>query len=289
VCEVAGSVKRWQNQQRACHFRNLCESTLWIKLINEYGTCRYIKQRGQLSVTLHQTVLTALEQRALRYQNSKTYEDLEDKRLLDEAINEKGTVPCANVGGEEASHVNVEEQLIKEIREVLDYLLEVHGVPPGWKGEGITRLMYENMNGLQSTLLSKNEKLEKARRVINDLQADIVCYNEHMQNLRHRLNRNGFRQMFNGGETELRAIASNNVHEEVGKFQEGSTAMMTYGNLIQQFDPEGSGCDDLGLGRWTFMRFVGDDKIVTQVICGYSPCANKKRIWAQCTSNTANI
>ncbi len=82
-------------------------------------------------MTLHQTVLTALEQRALWYQNSKTYEELEDKRLLDEAINETGTVPCANVGGDKASHVNVEEQLIKEIREVLDYLLEVHGVPQG--------------------------------------------------------------------------------------------------------------------------------------------------------------
>ncbi len=45
-------------------------------------------------------------------------------------------------------------------------LLEVHGVPPGRKGEGVTRLIYENLNGLQSTLLSKNEKLEKARRVI---------------------------------------------------------------------------------------------------------------------------
>jgi hypothetical protein len=87
-------------------------------------------------VTLHQTVLTALEQKALCYQNSKTYEELEDKRLLDEAIDKTETVPCANVGGEEASHVNVEEQLINEIREVSDYLLKVHGVPPGWKGEG---------------------------------------------------------------------------------------------------------------------------------------------------------
>ncbi len=148
--------------------------------------------------------------------------------------------------------------------------------------------MYENLNGLQSTLSSKNKKLEKARRVIVDLQVDIVCYNEHRQNLWHKSNRYGFRQMFNGGEMELQAIALNNVHKYVGKFQEGGTAMMTYGGLIQQFDPEGSGRDGLDLGRWTFMRFVGDDKIVTQVICGYSPVPIKRRIWAQCTSNTAN-
>jgi len=83
--------------------------------------------------------------------------------------------------------------------------------------------------------------------------------------------------MFNGGETDLRAIASHNVHESVGKYQEGGTAVLSYGNLIQQFDPEGSGRDDLGLGRWTYMRFVGVARIVTRVICGYSPCANKKK------------
>jgi hypothetical protein len=58
--------------------------------------------------------------------------------------------------------------------------------------------MYENLNGLQS-MLSKNEKLNKARQVINDLQADVVCYNEHHQNLKHKANRNGFCQILMGG------------------------------------------------------------------------------------------
>jgi hypothetical protein len=83
------------------------------------------------------------------------------------------------LGGDEMSCFNVEENLIKEIRGVSDYLLEVHGVPPGWKGEGITRLIYEKLNGLESLLSRKNEKLEKVRQVIDDLQVDIVCYNEY--------------------------------------------------------------------------------------------------------------
>jgi hypothetical protein len=153
-------------------------------------------------VTLHQNVLTALEHRALRYQNRKSYKELEDERLMDEAIDETGTVPCPIAGGDEESQVIVEDQLRKEIREVSDYLLKVHGVPPGRKGEGITRLIYKKLNGLQSTLSNKIEKLEKACRVIDDLQADVVCYNKHRQNLRHNANRNGFRQMFNGGETD---------------------------------------------------------------------------------------
>jgi hypothetical protein len=87
-------------------------------------------------VTLHQNVLTALEHQALRYQNSKSYKELEDERLLDDAINETGTVPRSNAGDDEEIRVNVEEQLKKEIREVSDYLLEVHGVPPGGMERG---------------------------------------------------------------------------------------------------------------------------------------------------------
>jgi hypothetical protein len=80
-----------------------------------------------------------------------------------------------------------------------------------------------------------------------------------------------------GGETGLREIASNNANKDAGKFQEGGTTMMTYGELIQHFDPEGSGCNELGIVRWTYMWFIGDDRIVTRIICGYSPCANKKK------------
>jgi hypothetical protein len=62
---------------------------------------------------------------------------------------------------------------------VSEYLLELHGLPPERKGGGVTRLIYGNLNGLQSTMLSKNEKLEKARRLIDDLKADMGCNNEH--------------------------------------------------------------------------------------------------------------
>ena len=65
---------------------NLCDSTQRIKIIDEFGTHQYIKQQGHLNVTQHQTVLTTLESRALRYQNSQTYEEVEDEQLLDEAI-----------------------------------------------------------------------------------------------------------------------------------------------------------------------------------------------------------
>jgi hypothetical protein len=216
-CEVAGSVQRRQNQRRASCFRNLCETTHRIQLINEFGTWQYIQQWGQLNVTQHLLVLTTLEQRVRRYQESQSNEELEDERLLDDAINETGTVAAPPVEDDGEQRRTAEQEVSKEIRRVLEYLLDVHGLPPVQKRDGVTRVMYENLNGLQS-MLSKNEKLNKARQVINDLQADVVCYNEHPQNLKHKANRNGFCQMFNGGETELRAIAAHNVNEDAGKF-----------------------------------------------------------------------
>jgi hypothetical protein len=133
-CEVAGSVRCQQNQQRACHFRNLCETTHRIQLINKFGTWRYIKQRGRLNVTQHQSVLTALEQRARRYHESQSYKELEDEQLFHEAIDETGMVvaPLLEDNGEQCRTAEQEES--KEIRGVLEYLLEVHGLPPGQEG-----------------------------------------------------------------------------------------------------------------------------------------------------------
>jgi hypothetical protein len=140
ACKVAGLAKRWQDQQRACRLWYLCDSTQRIKIIDEFGTHQYIKQWGRLNVTQHQTVLTTHECRALRYQNSRTYKELEDEQLLDEAIDETGTIPCAGKGGDEMSWVEVAEQLKKEIMGVSEYLLDVHGLPPGRKGTGLRGL-----------------------------------------------------------------------------------------------------------------------------------------------------
>ena len=61
------------------------------------------------------------------------------------------------------------------MRLVDDYPLKVHGVAPEKKGDGIERLMYENLDGLNS-ILSGNDKLEKARQIIDDMEADGGAY-----------------------------------------------------------------------------------------------------------------
>ena len=82
---------------------------------------------------------------------------------MNEAINETGTVAAPLMEDNSERRRIAEQEVSKEIEGVSEYLLKVHGLPPGQKGEGVTRVIYENLNGLQSTL-SKNEKLDKAGR-----------------------------------------------------------------------------------------------------------------------------
>ncbi len=90
-CEVAGSIQGQWNQQHACRYRNLCEVSRWIKLIDKFRTRQYIKQRGRLNVTLHQSVLTALEQLAQRYQEDWS-------RKIEWMGNEGGELAANNIG-----------------------------------------------------------------------------------------------------------------------------------------------------------------------------------------------
>ena len=52
----------------------------------------------------------------------------------------------------------------------------MHGIAPRKKGEGATRVIYENTNGF-NLRITRNEKLEKAKEIIDETEADIVAYN----------------------------------------------------------------------------------------------------------------
>ena len=114
--------------------------------------------------------------------------------------------------------------------------------------------IYENSNGFNSRI-GGNEKLDKAKEIIDELEANIVAHSEHHLNSRHKENRNGMSQMFRGGEEEIRLVTGHNVHDNIGRTQEGDTSMLVYGPLIEQYDFEHSGKDNTGLGRWVVMVF----------------------------------
>ena len=267
-------------------WRNKCETVRKIKLIDVLGGRRTIRKRGRLNVTKHDQVISALKNRRFSSQDRLNREDIQDQALFDAAIDETRTVTTVGESDSDSETsesdflsdirlTEIELQELAEVRDIQEYLLQVHGTPPGKKQDGVVRLIYENLNGLNSRL-SGNEKLDKAKEIIDELGADVVAYNELRLNWKHKDNKNGMRELFKGGETEIRAVAANNVHENVGRTQEGGTALMAYGDLVAYLDPDETGKDETGLGRWTYMRFVGADGKSTYVVSGYNPCSNKK-------------
>ena len=164
-------------------------------------------------MTKYHKVLTALERKALRHIREESYEEVRDKEIIDSLLNDEVTVStacesdsdcdteCDNVDVSKRNKKYAREEIgvkeREELQTVDDYLVNVHGKAPSRKGNGITRVLYKNRNGLNNRLCG-NEKLDKARQIYDDLEADIVAGNEHRLNLRHKNNKNGFRQMFNG-------------------------------------------------------------------------------------------
>ena len=55
--------------------------------------------------------------------------------------------------------------------------------------------------------------------MIGELEADVVCYNEHRVNIKHKENYNEFNQLFQGGGAEIRSVVAHNVHKTLCRVQ----------------------------------------------------------------------
>ena len=234
----------------------------------------------------HHKDLAVLERRALRYREGVGKRVLGVVVKSDDAIDETGTVETVSLTDDSSvdegqyamseQEVRMEEML--SAMGVQDEVLQVHGTAPGRKAEVVVRLIYENLDGIYNRI-SSNEKLEKEKGIIDDLEADIACFKEHKQNLMHKDNTNGFSQLFRGGEAEVRSVAAHNRHEgrQAGRSQEGGMAALVFGPMIEQYDFEASSRDETGLGRWVVLVFKGSNGIVTRVVSAYSPCKSGRK------------
>ena len=255
------------------------ESTRQIKLVDAWGNKEFVRQEGRMNITKHKRVLTALERRALRFRNNGRAKMDVDDHLYKEAIDETGTVETAGLTDSDSdSDSDSGEIPVQQFVDsgICESLLKIHGQAPSKKADGATRIVMENVNGLPNHI-NGNEKLEKEKEILDELEADIFLITEHQCNLKHKDNRNGFRQMFQGGEAEVRTQTAHNVHENVAQTQEGGCGMILFGPLIDQYDFEHSGKDETGMGRWTVMTFRGSEGVTTRVVCGYMPNYVKKK------------
>jgi hypothetical protein len=170
----------------------------------------------------------------------------------------------------------IEQQEIVRVRELglLNKVLWVHGVALASKSVGTIHLIYKNMNGICNRL-SDNAKFEKTKEIHDELEVNIVAYNKYWLNLHHHLNVNGFYQMFMGGEAAIQSMVAHNIHENIGRIQEGGTSLLMFGPITEYLDIEQLGKDPTGLGRWSVMTVKGSNSSQTRIVCGYNPCYNK--------------
>jgi hypothetical protein len=190
------------------------------------------------------------------------------------AIDETGMVDT--LGLDVCKENDILQQEINKLNPipVLEEVLWIHGFAPPKKVEGNVHLIYENVNGL-NTCLSDNEKVERMKEIHDELEINITAYCKHKINFKHKWNVNGFNQLFKGGEAPIQSIVAHNVHENVGRIQQGGTILLLFGHLTQQLDLNESGKDPTGLGRWSVMTLQGNG-VQTRIICGYNPCGNNK-------------
>jgi hypothetical protein len=102
--------------------------------------------------------------------------------------------------------------------------------------------------------LSNNDKVEKAKKIINKLEVDIVVYNEHHLNRQDRQNVNDFNQLFKGRGAAIQSV----VHKKIRRVQEGRTSLMVIEPLIKYIKNDQPGKDKTGLSRWSMMTFNGN-------------------------------
>ena len=249
------------------------QNTALIQLIDTGGTERHISHKGHMQTIGHESIVEALtRQQRWKGQSNLVREALQQDGLLQEGGREEAVYGQGDTGDARTAAHGTEMQEVME--QVNDETLHIQGEAPGPKGTGVTRLIYENVNGLQRGLVGQ-KKLEKARRIHNNLESDIAAYNEHRLNPAHKHNNVNLTKVFKGGEAEIRTVVAYNVHENISRQQEGGTALIMFGPMVEYLDLSGSTKDESGLGRWAVMTVKGDG-CTTKIVCGYNPCGNAK-------------
>jgi hypothetical protein len=171
---------------------------------------------------------------------------------MEEIIAElKGAEEERDDGNAESNACAAEHAAVQEA--ITEGLLQPHGTPPSTKQDRIFRLLCENPNGINNRIAG-NHKFSKAINIKDELEADGLLYSEHRLNLRHKDNKNDFKQMLQQ-EVACHAVAGHNVHHGVSRVQEGGTGMVAFGNTTGYISKVGKG--PYGLGRWCGILYGG--------------------------------
>ncbi len=167
-----------------------------------------------------------LRQRADRFRKQGRLREEEVKTTIKEMKEKMGV---ADIKEEEKETTKADKHQ-KVMEAVNEGLMQVHGSAPNSKQDGVFRIMCKNTNGLNNRI-SINNKIAKAQDIKDKLDIDCLMYCKHRLNLRHKDNKNNFKQMFQR-EIACTAVAAHNIHESkhAGRVQEGRTGAISFGD-----------------------------------------------------------
>jgi hypothetical protein len=150
-----------------------------------------------MATTEHNKILSILERQKRCFQPELRL--LQEQEALKPSIDETETLSSFEADLRE-KEIESQAHLLEETAEkdLKDNVLEIHGMAPGKKTEKVIRLLYENANGFYRRY-SNNTKVKKVKELHDKLEAYLASYNEHKLNLKYKLNKVGFNQLFWGG------------------------------------------------------------------------------------------
>jgi hypothetical protein len=214
-------------------------------------------------------MMEQLQIRAERFRKQGRLQEDDLEQIIKE-MKAEGQIKESERGDRETAADNEHKRVMEAVGEGL---LQVHGITPNTKQPGIFQLMGENCNGFNNRI-GGNSKISKALDIKEELDFNCLMYCKHRINFQHKDNKNDLKQMFQR-ELACTAIAAHNVHEgmQAGRIQEGGTGNICFKDATGYVKKVG--CDDEGLGCWSWILLGGAEGHNTQIISAHNLCKNK--------------
>ena len=130
------------------------------------------------------------------------------------------------------------------------------------------RVSFVNVNGIGS--FAKHEKSEGIRRHMVEKEVDIMGLAETNVNWKKVRNKDTLWDRTKEWVPDRRIGVSYNLHQRVqSKAQPGGTATIAVNDMAQRY--KGSGYDESGVGRWSWIVVSGKQNCVTRFVTVYAP------------------
>ena len=141
------------------------------------------------------------------------------------------------------------------------------------KDNNSIRLASQNIGCLRIYSFGNGKQSKGIQWLIKN-QVDIVAWQEvgvafHMQQRCDRMRE----RMRDPRWQKVRVVTANNRHESIDRKQFGGTSVMAVNSVASRVT--GSGCDETGLGRWSWLLFEGKKKWKTRIFSVYIPIYSK--------------